>query len=73
MLILPGDAAGVQGGAAGADWGQGNASSTHVCNGYAEVIVQRDLPPHRSHCPCPLHPIIISINIMAEDRRTDDP
>lgn len=57
----------------GADWEQQNAKSTHVCNGYTEATVQRDLPPHRSHCRCPLRPIIISINIMAEDRRTDDP
>lgn len=37
----------------GADWGQLNAKSTHVCNGYTEVIVQRDPPLLRPCCPAP--------------------
>lgn len=39
-----------------ADWGQQNAKSTHVCNGYTEVIVQRDPQPPLLPSPLPLPP-----------------
>lgn len=39
----------------GADWGQQNATSIHVCNGYTVVIVQRD-PPTPLPSPLTLPP-----------------
>lgn len=39
----------------GADWGKQNAKSIHVCNGYTEVIVQRDPLPSPLPLPPPPH------------------
>lgn len=55
MQSLFWDAARARGGGTGADWGKQNAKSTHVCNGYTEVIVQRDPLPSPLPLPPPPH------------------
>lgn len=71
MLSLFWDAAGVQGGA----WEQIGGSRMPIPLMYVMATLKwlYTLTPFHPRCLRPLHPIIVSINIMAEDRRTDDP